>query len=576
MMIHRFRWVLILAFFAFGQASASNALFKNGKTDYVIFVSDTASESEKTAAKELRSYLGRISGAEFPVSDRFDRNGKNIFIGYSDIASFVSGLTVKETAADDESFVCESRGGNIFIHGGSERGTLYGVYSFLEKCFGVRWYAPDCTVVPKMKSFRFDDFSYSEAPSIKYRFVQYNGVETDHVWCARNRNNHLWTAEKNDYGGLEAYWNAHTMGQFVQSGVYFKDHPEYFGFRDGERVPNGQLCLSNPDVLGICIDGMKKAMDDNPGYWVYSMSQNDNVLPCECENCKAIEKKYGGHSGLILWFVNQVADAVGTLHPDKYVGTFAYQYTRQAPKGITPRDNVVIRLCSIECCFGHPIDACQENRPFVEDLKAWSGIAPKLFIWDYVVDFRQYLAPFPNFGVLSANIKTFKKYNAVGVQEEAQYQTNGGEFSELRAWVLAKLLWNPDQDTEALVKEFITAYYGSAAPFIQNYFDLCQSLVKEDTVLGIYIDHNDKLYSDDFVTKASGLLQQAEWAAADDHLTQERVDAVSLQTLYLKLMRNREASMKDGTFAEFKRIISKGKFQVNEWNSSDYFLSSFE
>jgi hypothetical protein len=313
---------------------------------------------------------------------------------------------------------------------------------------------------------------------------------------------------------------------------------------------------------------MKQAIADNPLYWVYSMSQSDNQFPCQCEKCRAIEEQYGGHSGLMIWFVNQVADAIKPLYPDKYIGTFAYQYTRKAPVGITPRDNVVIRLCSIECCFAHPLEECEHNRPFISDIEDWSKIAPHLFIWDYVVNYRQYVAPFPNFGVLAENIKTFKKYNAIGIQEEAQYESIGGEFSEMKSWVLSKLLWNPNLDTKALVAQFITDYYGNAAPYIQQYFDLCHSLIKDDTVMGIYINENNPLYTDEFVTEANSLLTQAKKAVAEcDEDIRFRVDLVGLQIDYLRLLRTPQEAVADGTRDRVFEFVRKHNILLNEWQS---------
>ena len=68
--------------------------------------------------------------------------------------------------------------------------------------------------------------------------------------------------------------------------------------------------------------------------------------------------------GTLLRFVNAVADAVAERYPDVLVDTLAYQYTRNVPKLTRPRRNVIIRLCSIECCFRHPLtdETCPENR----------------------------------------------------------------------------------------------------------------------------------------------------------------------------------------------------------------------
>jgi hypothetical protein len=322
---------------------------------------------------------------------------------------------------------------------------------------------------------------------------------------------------------------------------------------------------------------MKEAIAANPLSWVYSMSQSDNQFPCQCEKCRAIENQYGGHSGLIVWFVNQVADAIKPLYPDKYIGTFAYQYTRQAPKGIVPRDNVVIRLCSIECCFAHGLEECEHNRPFIDDIKDWSEIAPNLYIWDYVVNYNQYLAPFPNFQVLADNIMTFRKYNAIGIQEEAQYQTLGGEFSDMKSWVIAKLLWNPELDTEALTSEFISNYYDAASPYIQQYFDLCKGLVKPDTVMGIYINQWNPLYTDAFITEAKALLDKAVESVKDaDEAIRHRVDLVKLQIAYLRVMRNVEETAADGTREWLGDFILKHDIRVNEWVKTEDFVKSLK
>lgn len=557
-------------------APGRSTLFNNGKTRYQIAVSSAASVSEKTAAKELQHYLREISGAEFPIVDsessQQSRRAWHIWVGCSKQVQHLLGAC--PPAADDEAFVCTSRDGDIFLYGGRDRGTMYGVYSFLEKYLGVKWYTPECTVIPKQRRWTFEEIALRESPAIRYRHVQYYNAERSQEWLAHNFNNSGTKVCSNLFGGIEAYWNAHTFGQFVPVEKYYAEHPEYFSLINGERVSAyAQLCLSNPEVLQICIAQMKKAIAANPGYWVYSMSQNDNQLACQCEACREIEKRYGGHSGLLLWFVNQVADAVRVDYPDKNVGTFAYQYTRHAPKDIVPRDNVVIRLCSIECCFGHPLEKCEVNRPFIEDLADWSRIAPQLFIWDYVVNFYQFLAPFPNFSVLADNIKTFRKYHAIGIQEEAQYISDGGEFAELRAWVLSKLLWNPDQPTSPLVKEFIRDYYGASAPFIQEYFDLTQALVTEETHPGIYIDAFNPLYTESYVSRASELLDRARQAVASDDELTRRVSRVCAQILFLKNARNHSASLEDGTCAELLRILHAQQIRPGEWITLESFTA---
>ena len=452
---------------------------------------------------------------------------------------------------------------------------MYGVYAFLENEFGVRWFTADLTVVPQRNEWTFEAFSHHEQPAVRYRMVQYYHVDTDPAWCAHNRNNTLWQTTKNKYGGTEAYWNAHTMTQFVSAERYFDSHPEYFALRNGKRVRKGQLCLTNKDVLRICTEELLNAMQKHPDYFVYSLSQADNEDYCQCNACTRIAQQYGAQSGLMLWFVNQVADVVALRRPDKYIGTFAYRYTRKAPKGIRPRNNVIIRLCSIECCFGHPLTAAC-NRDFMNDMHDWGQIAPQLYIWDYVVNFKQYLAPFPNFNVLASNIKTFRDNRAIGIHEEAQYETNGGEWAELRAWVLAKLLWNPEQDTQALVSEFIQAYYGKAANDVQKYFDMTQALVRSDHHFNIYITETNALYSDSFVKKGMKPLNKARRKVADDTQLAHRVDKVRMQLLYLHAMRHTRQASSDGTLSELLTLIRQGNYQPGEGYKVERFVENIK
>lgn len=138
---------------------------------------------------------------------------------------------------------------------------------------------------------------------------------------------------------------------------------------------------------------------------IISVSQNDCRNWCQCPECSALDGSEGSPSASILNFVNEIAEEVQRHHPDKVIDTLAYQYSRKPPKSIVPRENVIIRLCTIECCFSHSLEQCSSdhNRKFKEDIEAWSRIAPKLYVWDYVTNFANYIMPFPNLHVLKPN-----------------------------------------------------------------------------------------------------------------------------------------------------------------------------
>ncbi len=531
------------------------ALFENGKTDYSIVLPEEASDSERWAAEELKHWLAKVSGADFPVVDARAESGPAILLGYGEPLLDVLPETA-EPDVNDESFRYRNVGADIAIWGGRARGTMYGVMSFLERELGLQFYTPRVTVAPRKADYRFVRLIHSEAPGIRVRNDFYFEA-FDPIWAARNRINGAMSYREQP-GGVEGYWAVHTFYPLMPPDEFFADHPEYYSLLDGERVhDHAQLCLTNPDVLRIITERVRKVMRENPQYLIYSVSQNDWSNPCECDQCQAIVDREKSQSGPIIWFVNQVAEAVETEFPDKFIGTLAYSYTRKPCATLKPRHNVVIRFCSIECCFAHPFTECPENASFVEDMEGWAAIAPHIYIWDYVVNFSHYIMPYPNFRVLKPNIQFFRDHNAIGIMEQAAYQSRGGEFAELRAYVISKLLWDPDNcDVNATIDDFMYGYYGRSGQYVRQYFDLLHGQLTPNTHIHLGLQPDDTLFSDDFVREAEAIFDEAE-IVADSPEVRERVEVARLPIMYLKCKRMPARAKADGTLARFTGIVER-------------------
>ncbi len=364
---------------------------------------------------------------------------------------------------------------------------------------------------------------------------------------------------KEQPGGEETYWSVHTFFPLMPPEEFFDKHPEYYSLINGKRIhQRAQLCLSNKDVLRIITERIRENIRKYPKFLIYDVSQNDWYNPCQCDKCQAIVKREGGgeESGIMIWFVNQVAQAIEKEFPDKMIGTLAYQYTRTPPKNVKPRQNVVVRLCPIEACVAHPLNKCPENKSFLNDLQTWATISPHLYIWDYVVNFAHYIMPYPNFYVLQPNIKTFRDNKSIGIMEQANHQSRGGEFEELKCYVISKLLWNPEADMQEIINDFIHGYYGRSGRYIREYFDLVHGLVKPDTHIHIRLEAKDKIFSDDFVNKSLAIFEKA-CKVADNQEILARVELVLLSVLYLKCRRSPVAARTDGTYEKLLTIVEK-------------------
>lgn len=438
-------------------------LARGGRAQYVIFREAQASPTERYAVEELAHWLREASGATFTVQAG-GKLPKRALIVASD------------PHVEPEECVRKRKGEQLWLTGGQGRGVLYAVYRFLHEEVGVRWWAPWATDVPKKPTLSVAGSNKREKPAFESRNpFWYPAFNPD--WAARNFSNaqdaHLGTK----HGGAVVYSGpsfVHTFYPFVPPEKHFATHPEWFSELDGKRtVDRAQLCTTNPELREFLVAQVRAQLKKQPEARILSISQNDWYRACTCPSCKALDDAEGSHAGTMLALVNFIAERLETEFPQVAFDTLAYQYTRKAPKTLRPRPNVIVRLCSIECDFRAPLESPQ-NKAFADDIRAWSQKSNRLYIWDYTTNFGHYTLPHPNWYTLGANVRFFHQHGVRGLFEQGAYQSNGSELAELRAWVLAQLLWNPYQDDKKLIAEFVEGYYGkAAAPSVLRYLSEC-------------------------------------------------------------------------------------------------------
>lgn len=447
-----------------------------------IVIGESAIPSEQYAATEFQELVFQSTGTRLPIVNASERSTRHVFIGASPALENIF-VGFEATKMIDEDLRIVIRDDNIAIAGGRPRGTLYGVYQFLEDFFGVRFLTFDHTHVPKIRSetiLKPVDRNYHSP--LAFRFSYYGENFAHPEFATRLRVNTI--SDDAKLGGKtgRALIN-HSFGKQIPSQQYGKEHPEYFAERAGKRLASvlddfgndgTEPCLTNPDVLKIVTAHVLKELAANPKAENISVSQNDNNKFCQCRNCVALDEKEGSSMGTQLTFVNAVAEQVERLHPNVKVGTLAYWYTRHAPKTVRPRSNVQIQLCSIECCLIHSITdpKCPLNGSFREDMRVWGQLCDDIAIWNYNTNFSNYQLPCPNLRTIEPNIRYFVANHAKGIFMQAAGNTTGAEFSDLRNYLISRLLWNPDLKGDDLVNEFLSLHYGAATAPIRQFIQL--------------------------------------------------------------------------------------------------------
>jgi hypothetical protein len=548
-------------------------------TRYRIVLPASPTQYESKASEVLQTILLEISGAALPiVSANEARSRYEVVLGQNERLDELN-LNINFNALKEDGFVIKTDSARLIIAGGNEKGTLYGVYTFLEDHLNCRMYTPKVKVIPKKDRIVLGKINDTQIPVIGFRDTHYR-VTWDEEYSAWHKLDHDKDGGRTDWG----MW-VHTFNELVPPDVYYKDHPEYYAEVKGERIPT-QLCLTNADALNVTVQNLRRKIAQNPNALYWSVSQNDNRDFCTCEKCKAIDDREGSPSGSIISFVNQVADQF----PDKMISTLAYEYGRHAPRTLRPRSNVNIMLCSIEAYRDKPITEDPKSVDFVKDVEDWGKIASDIIIWDYVIQFDNLISPFPNLHVLKPNIQFFAKQGVNAMFEQGNREV-GGEFAELRAYLISKLLWKPEANVDTLMNDFLRGYYGAAAKPIRQYIDeMREALIKSGQPLRIFGTPNDAATS--YLTPAliqryELLFDEAERYVADSAEVLERVRIARLPLEFAIMEQAKKTFAGDG--GVFEKVngewkvrtsirakidpftdlcIRQGVTQVKEWSTS--------
>ncbi|WP_288360756.1 DUF4838 domain-containing protein [uncultured Bacteroides sp.] len=527
-------------------AYAQTLLIKDGKTKVKIILKEDI-QVNKVAANLFQSFFQKITSKTLPIVINQTPQKGDILIG---------GETAQEVTEDG--FSISTKDGILRVSG-KDNGVVYGIVTLLEQYLGVDYWGENEYSFTPQKTIILPLINKTDNPAFRYRQTQCYAIRTDSVYKWWNR------LEEPDEVFAAGYW-VHTFDKLLPSSVYGKEHPEYYSYFKGKRHPGkaSQWCLSNPEVFEIVAQRVDSIFKANPDKHIMSVSQNDgNYTNCTCDACKAIDDREEALSGSIITFLNKLA----ARFPDKEFSTLAYLYTMNPPKHVKPLPNVNIMLCDIDCDREVTLTENASGRQFVKAMEGWSAITDNIFVWDYGINFDNYLAPFPNFHILQDNIRLFKKNHAT-MHFSQIAGSRGGDFAELRAYLVSKLMWNPEADVDSLMQYFLHGYYGEAAPYLYQYIKVMEgALIGSGQRLWIYdspVSHKYGMLKPTLMRRYNDLFDLAEKAVEADNTFLKRVQRARLPLQYSELEIARTETEKD--LADIDRKLALFEERVKEFN----------
>ncbi len=515
---------------------------------YRIVISDKKEVQDVFAANELAGYLEKVSGEKYSIVTESGLSGaKAIYVGNT-IPAAKAGKFIPDE------FRIFTLGKDVIIAGSPQRGVLFGVYEFLERFAGVRFFTPECERIPSKKALMVPDgLDIRHKPAFAYRFI-YGGKRAGGTTAFFRK------MRLTGWGGGMAYGSSARFGTDGQCHTYYKYSkvfPEEISWADksGTRhvvktALEGSICFSNPEVLkrfaerlkaNIAADRRKAEIQKLPPPQYYSVSQNDCDAACGCAECAKFIAEHGV-SGLVIDFTNRLAEIVCRDHPEIKIQIFAYFDSLNPPKtAIRTHKNVIVQITTYTQKFHDHLRAVNDpvNEKYKTLVTAWKKSADDLGIWDYWRYFGGFKPSAPAALILSDYLRFYKQCGVVMYFTE--FETSPKDllsFYDLTFYVGARMLDEPSQDPQQLIDEFMETYYGAAAPAMKNLLNLLTTAVSSDKVCGEQLRFDQRAYmkNPEFFRSAFALVNEAEKAVSGNPVIETRVhqEKLLLESSYLK------------------------------------------
>ncbi|MBQ7373202.1 MAG: DUF4838 domain-containing protein [Clostridia bacterium] len=536
---------------------------KTNFLDYGILTDGTP--SAEFAKEELQNFIEKSCGFRLGA---YDSQPHYISLGNSDYAK---DIIAQHDLSDlnEEGFYIVSKGGNAYVFGASPKSVIFGAYELLEKYLGVRFLASDCCHTPKQNRLDIPDGEIKRVPISAQRLYLSHFSCEDRLASLRHRFSADFTPDCCDLG-IKSKWytkipTSHNSNCFVPYEKYKDSHPEFFNVHRYElfrTLTVIEMCYSNgltddgewdesveTSVLSVATDSMMKFMEDEPSAEFFMFGRADNEdCRCRCKRCERAREKYGD-VGTMIVFMNAMAKKLRQKFAekgkvfDKKLVTFAYMSTVEPPvkdgkpicKQVIPDESLYIRYAPILADYSRALEDEKQKEETRRQIEGWSILTKNLMIWDYNVNYYDYLWYFPTLSFIKQNMQTYERMGAYYVMKQGANNVHPIWHDDLKAYVSSKLFWDVNADVDALVREYASLYFGPGADKVQAYIDemeaFCEDLKNKGFCMSVTAQSDGQpyfsaeLYPLETLQRHEKSIEDGIYAVENSNLSKEEKDA---------------------------------------------------
>ena len=543
-------------------------LVEKGKAKLPIIISPEASTVERFAAEELQSYLRKISGARLRIATGGEAK-EAVFVGRAEW--WRKGRVGKRMAPESLRIVTDN--GSLYLLGADDRGTLYSVYTFIEKHLGVRWpsYRSEDEVIPRKQTIRLPRIDRYEQPFFSHRRMicglgAPSGPVRDALsWMVKNKANIVYDAcsgpEHQDEcagflveeavrkRGMTVVWSQHSFSVWGPQKDVFPQHPEYFALVNGTRNPV-TICTSHPKVAEIMANNIIAFSQKFPDIQTIGFWPNDQFFWCECDECQKAEPFWTSpvnpaplvgdttrmHTRKYLAFANKVIGLVTKKCPKLRFEIIAYWTTLEPPEnlGFPIHPNLNLAVAPIERHYDRPLNKpltkAELRDTFIEGihlpwdrnkyvhyprmLAEWRKIFPgPMYIYEYYTASHGDLGClFPVTRVIRADSLFYKQLGIDGFGTQG-WIGNWPSYG-LNYWFSLRCGWDGTSSHDELLTQYCREFYGPAAEPMKKFFLELENSFSSKRV-GLWLRQMVRVFTPAVVSACTKDLQEAKAKARD-------------------------------------------------------------
>lgn len=462
--------LLPIAIVACAHGAEEMLIAQHGKTEALILVAPDASEMENIAARDLATYIYKMTGAKPKVVR--DEQEVQASLNRKDIPLFVIGslaLSEKPALRNEldrvkkknpilraDAIVLRTEGNRIYLAGSNEDSHAFAVAELLRR-WGCRFYMPtefgECVPEYDRLTLGQIDYTYGSPFEIRHYWVSWLGDTTGRDQFMRlNMMNH------------ETVPSGHALGQ------YTKDLAP-----DGDifKIPVSERRTAEHVAAKIEADyaaGKRISLGMEDGIYTSDSPKDRELMSLQWD-------KYFLTPSLTDAFMelyNTVADILMQKYPNSNakIGFLAYSNMTLPPvRDIVAREPLVAYLAPIDIDPIHGMDDPEPppRQEYRDIMYRWAKVMQgRLVIYDYdqgMLVWRD--IPNPSIASIRQDIHHYRRAGILGISTESR-----SAFATIfiNLYIRARLLWNPDENVDRLLEEFYPAFYGPMAKPMSEYW----------------------------------------------------------------------------------------------------------